>query len=270
MHEIFAVLAAVAAAMAIAGAAPRYGLTRDLGLDALPFFLLGAIVGAHFWWAVTHPSLLLADPLGAAIGGGSSIGAAIGATLALVLRWRPHGIGVGRSLDLLAPAIPAAAILARLGCFAAGDDWGVPTDGPFGFAFRHGASPSTAGALRELGYGVNPGVADAAVVAVHPTQLYEAVLTALLLAILWRAGGRPHRPGRIFALLLVLFALYRVPLEFLRVTGDALVLGLTTHQIAAAGLGVAGAVFLFGGRTAGQAGERVADRKVRERSTHRS
>ena len=82
-----------------------------------------------------------------------------------------------------------------LGCFLVGDDYGVPTDRPWGVRFPYGLPPTTAGALRSPPSTSTcpPDVPDDQLLAVHPTQLYE---TALALAI-WVVGIRLlRRPWR--------------------------------------------------------------------------
>jgi hypothetical protein len=81
--------------------------------------------------------------------------------------------------DAAAPALAGGYVVGRLGCFLVGDDYGRPTDLPWGLAFPHGAPPSTAGNLREMfGVALAPGIPDSAVLAAHPTQLYEAFFRA--------------------------------------------------------------------------------------------
>jgi phosphatidylglycerol:prolipoprotein diacylglycerol transferase len=66
----------------------------------------------------------------------------------------------------VASAAPFGQACGRIGCFLVGDDYGRPTDLPWGIAFPEGAPPT--------------------LVPVHPTQLYEAAWLLLLGAFLWR------------------------------------------------------------------------------------
>jgi phosphatidylglycerol:prolipoprotein diacylglycerol transferase len=50
----------------------------------------------------------------------------------------------------------------------------------------------------------------------QPTQLYEALAEAVIFAILYRRFARPHRPGAIIGLYLVLYPSVRFLVEFMR------------------------------------------------------
>ena len=115
----------------------------------------------------------------------------------------------------------AAAIgqaLGRIGCFLVGDDYGRPTDGPFGIAFPEGAPPT----LEH----------------VHPTQLYEAAWLFALTAFLWK---RRDESPRLWAEYFVLAAVGRFCVEFLRVN-PRVWLGLSEAQLIALGFFALGAV----------------------------
>jgi phosphatidylglycerol:prolipoprotein diacylglycerol transferase len=119
-----------------------------------------------------------------------------------------------------------------MGCFLVGDDYGLPTDSALGMVFpEQAAIPSTAGYLRTVGAEIPPGVPDAALLAVHPTQLYEIAAALIMFAILWRVSRWALRPGRLFALFLALYGIERFLIEFVRAKDDRFVLGLTTSQM---------------------------------------
>ena len=63
-------------------------------------------------------------------------------------------------------------LFGRIGCFLVGDDYGTPSNLPWAVAFPEGLPPTT--------------------VAVHPTQLYEAVGLAVLGWLLLRWRGFKH------------------------------------------------------------------------------
>jgi prolipoprotein diacylglyceryltransferase len=99
-----------------------------------------------------------------------------------------------------------------------------------------GAPPSTAEILRAMGETVPAHIADAAVVAVHPTQLYEMALASIMFVILWRLGAKPWlRTGQLFAAYMVLYGIERFGIEFVRAKSDRLFIagiGFSTSQIA--------------------------------------
>jgi phosphatidylglycerol:prolipoprotein diacylglycerol transferase len=53
-------------------------------------------------------------------------------------------------------------------------------------------------------------------VPLHPTQLYEAAGEAVIFVILYRRFHRPHRPGQVIGLYLVLYPALRFLVEFVR------------------------------------------------------
>jgi phosphatidylglycerol:prolipoprotein diacylglycerol transferase len=112
---------------------------------------------------------------------------------------------------------------------------------------RNGAPPSTAGYLRSIGEYVPPQYPDSAAVGVYPTQLYEVGLALLMFVILWRLGRRRLRVGQLFAVYLVLYAVERFLIEFVRAKSDIVSIagfGISTSQIFSVFLLVFG-VFLW-------------------------
>jgi len=157
-------------------------------------------------------------------------GGLIGGVLAYYLQLRARKLPMAVMFDATAPALMLAIAIGRIGCFLVGDDYGVYTDGPLGIAFPRGAPPSRAGGLRSLGEQVPAGIPDAAVVPVHPTQLYEVAIVLPLFALLWWLGERLAKPGRLFAVFMALYAVERFLIEFVRAKDDRFIFGLSTSQ----------------------------------------
>lgn len=104
--------------------------------------------------------------------------------------------------DVYAPAIALAQSVGRLGCFAAGCDYGRPTSSFLGVVFRNPLS-------HEFG-GVPLGVP------IYPTQVLESMATFVIFGILiWRYTRKTY-DGQIFITYLGLYAFARFFLEFLR------------------------------------------------------
>jgi phosphatidylglycerol:prolipoprotein diacylglycerol transferase len=138
------------------------------------------------------------------------------------LAWLP-------TLDALTPGVALGHAVGRIGCFAVGCCWGAVCDRPWAVTF----SDPDAHALVGVPLGV----------ALHPAQLYEALLTALVFAALWWRSRRPFAPGTLLALYLLLYSPARFFVEFFRMKDPASlwVWGLSwTQWIAAAlfGLGL--------------------------------
>lgn len=117
--------------------------------------------------------------------------------------------------DAAAPAVALGYVLARFGCLLAGDCYGLPTDLPWGLRFGPGSE--VFGAHVASGW-IEPGAATS--LAVHPTQVYHAMVGAAGLAALLAID--PRRRGARLAAALVGYGVARFFLEFLR--GDAVAL----------------------------------------------
>jgi phosphatidylglycerol:prolipoprotein diacylglycerol transferase len=75
-----------------------------------------------------------------------------------------------RTLDCLTPAAALGIAISSLGAFAAGSDYGSPTDKPWGVIYKHGLAAIWSGT--PLG------------IRLHPVQFYEALIVFLLLVLL--------------------------------------------------------------------------------------
>ena len=115
----------------------------------------------------------------------------------------------GELLALRHHLFPVAAYaLGRIGCFLVNDDYGRPTTLPWGMKFPQGMPPSTVANLRDqFGVALPADLDPTTVLAVHPTQLYEAGLMLAAFAVLWAWRDRAKGLGWLFGLYLV-FALF--------------------------------------------------------------
>jgi phosphatidylglycerol:prolipoprotein diacylglycerol transferase len=161
-----------------------------------------------------------------------------GLILALITAFvymRRKGMPVLATADAFAPALAAGHAIGRLGCFAAGCCWGSQCQRPWAVTFTNPVSHDLFGT--PLG------------VPLHPTQLYEAGAEALTFVILYRLFARPHRPGAMIGLYLVLYGCARFTIEFFRAPEGPNPLGgpLTQAQWISAALVLLG-VWLVAGR----------------------
>jgi len=140
-------------------------------------------------------------------------------------------------------ALPLGYGVGRIGCLLVGDDWGRPTDLPWGIAFPLGTPPTTVASIQQaFGITVDPALVlkYGNVIPVHPTQLYEIGLSALIFFLLWRLKGHLHRHGWLFMLWLVMAGLERFVVEFFRAKDDRFLGPLTVAQVISIGLVVVG------------------------------
>ena len=211
----------------------RRGLNKTFAWDVLAWTALGGIAGAKIYYLALHWQDVLASPMHELTNRAGLVwyGGLIGGVLAFLWYARRRGMPLLRTADAAAPALAASYALGRIGCFLVGENYGFPTDSWVGVAFPQGNPPTTAANLRAVGADIPAAVPDAAVLAVHPTQLYEFGLSGLIFVILWRLSGRVLAPGRLFALYLALASLERFAMEFVRAKDDRFVFGLTTSQV---------------------------------------
>ena len=221
----------------------RKGMDEELAGDVLMGAIIGGIVGAKVYYVILNWPQTVQDPFGmlfsraGLVWYGGFIGGAIGVALAIHRRKAPVPV----LADVCAPALAFAYAVGRMGCFLVGDDYGRPTDSWVGIAFPKGSPPSTAGNLRRMfGVSIPESVPDTAVLAVHPTQLYEIGMSLLIFAILWRLRREPWKAGRLFSLWLALAGLERLIVEFFRAKDDRFFGFLTLAQLISIGLIVLG------------------------------
>ena len=220
-------------------------LTRELRRSGLPedaangaaIGILAGLAGAKLLWSIEHraeePFLALLTSRGGLSWFGGLFGG-VGTALAY-FHWKRWPL-----LPIVAAATPALAVghlLGRIGCFLVGDDYGYPTNLPWGIAFPEGLPPTT--------------------VPVHPTQLYEAAFLGVLAFFLlrWRRAGVGDRV--VLGRYLLCAGAARFVIEFFRIN-PRVVAGLTVAQCAAVAVTLTGVVLLMM-----RSADRVPERRSR-------
>lgn len=163
-------------------------------------------LGARIWHIATNPSIYREtpsaawslDPTGFAMFGGVAAAALAGLVAALATR-----SDLWRLADAAAPALGVGVAIMRLGCFANGCCFGVPTDGPLGVTFPAGSYAH----LWEMAHGYVD--LFAAPLPVHPTQLYEGAGALACATIAGVLIARRAPAGAAFLAFVGLFALVR-------------------------------------------------------------
>jgi len=262
------VVAFLAAIWFAARRAKRTGFNPDhiytLGLVSLISGIIGARVFfvVHYWTDFRDHLWSVFDVRG---GGLEFYGGFITAVVAIMVYvWKKH-LGVRRVLDLLAPSVALGLGFARIGCFLNGCCFGGPVDVawavrfPFAspayvYQWEHGLVEPPKDLTRIGPDGkriplnrdqIQPRHEDLAAkhyaLPVHPTQLYSMLSAWILAVILVLYSNRPKlRPGQIFAMLLMLYALTRFGLEWIRVDNPVELTGLTISQNIAVGTFILG------------------------------
>lgn len=179
---------------------------EDLVFNLTFYTLLAGLVGAKL--LLIGVDLYRGQPidlLGVLRSAGVVIGGLIGGAAAFVAYGRRHDLPVLSLADAIAAPVALSQAIGRLGCLFAGCCYGKLTDAWWGIRFPN---PEAVGWLPPVG-GVYP--------ARIPTQLIHAGFDlglALVLTLMWRR--RPAVPGTIFWCYMLLYAIGRAAIEFLR------------------------------------------------------
>lgn len=210
--------------------------------------VIGGLLGGKLYYAV-----LMRD-FGAILSRAGFVfwGGLIGGILACYLVVRYKHLSFTRMSDVAGPAIAAAYSIGRTGCWAVGDDYGRPWNGPLAVSFPHGAPPSTVANMTELFHiPAPPGSSPNQVLSVHPTQLYEVALGFVMFIILWRLRNHKHAEGWLFGLYCLLAGIERFIIEFFRAKDDRFFAGLTAAQLIALAFAAGGATWMYMRRNPG-------------------
>ena len=219
----------------------RNGLEVDAVGDIVAAAAIGGILGGKIYYAILYRDIGLLFSRAGLVWYGGLLGGFLAASAVVLYK----KINYMRAADAVAPGLAIGYALGRIGCFLVGDDYGKPTDSIVGIAFPEGAPPTTARSLRQFGVDVDPRLPGDALLSVHPTQLYTAFAFFAIFLILLRVGRRPHRPGLVWALFLVLLGVERFLVEFVRAKDDRFFGDLTLAQLISIGVVIAGLLVLF-------------------------
>lgn len=219
----------------------REGLDPAYAWDILFMAVLGGLLGAKLYYVLLHLDWTLRDPAGMIFSRGGMVwyGGFLGGTALVIWQIRKLGLPLAKMADLTAPALALAYAVGRGGCLLVGDDYGRPTDSWVGMTFPRGTPPTRVDAMEQtFGIQVDPALVQeyGQVVPVHPTQIYEIVLSMLIFVGLWRMRRHPHRAGWLFMLWMALAGLERFLVEIVRVKDDRFFGPLSLAQLISLGL----------------------------------
>lgn len=204
----------------------------SIALVAVPAGLIGArlyhvitdwnsLYSTGRWW----PDAFMIWNGGLGIPGGI-----IGGTVAAVLMARRLGLDWRRIGDAVAPGLPVAQAIGRLGNWFNQEVFGRPTNLPWGLRID--------AVNRPFGYGK--------FTTFHPTFLYEGLWNLGLAAFIIVASRRVVlRPGRWFAVYVTGYGLGRLWVEGLRIDRATVVLGLRVNIWISLAATIGGLIWLF-------------------------
>ena len=223
----------------------RRGKSLDFLLDAMPWMLLGSVIGARIWHILTPPQSMvehgittryylthLNEALAIWKGGIGIFGAVLGGTITLAIYARVKGVSPAEWLDIIAPGLALAQAIGRWGNFINQEVYGLPSDLPWAITIN--------AQYRLPGYEY--------VDTYHPLFLYEALWSVLNMAFLVWVSRRFQdriRTGNLFLIYLIFYGIGRVGLEYLRLDISSFQ-GININQaFMAAVVLAAGVLFIF-------------------------
>lgn len=205
--------------------------------------VVGGLLGAKLYYAILMGDVSSLMSRAGFVFWGGLIGGIIAVT-AVVMKKK---LSIARVSDPSALALAAAYPVGRTGCWAVGDDYGRPFDGPWATVFPEGAPPSTVANMSSM-FGVKfpEGTPPNELVAVHPTQLYEVLLGTTMFLIVLRLRNHKHGEGWLFGVYCLLAGLERFIVEFFRAKDDRFFAGgVTTAQLIAIGFALFGIIWMY-------------------------
>jgi phosphatidylglycerol:prolipoprotein diacylglycerol transferase len=213
--------------------AKRSGLDPESVINLAIYCALAGLAGAKLMMFALNYDYYSANP-GSLFTFDTLLSAGVfhgGFLAALVFAWfyiQRHKLPWLRTLDVLAPGVALGHAIGRLGCFAAGCCWGNRCDRPWAVTFTNPDAHEITGVPLN--------------VPLHPTQIYESLLTFAVAYALYRGFSTKRTPGWTFGLYLALYGPVRVVTEFFREHDQPPAFGgpLTWTQWIAAGLTLAG------------------------------
>ena len=209
--------------------ARRVNVSGDIIADVTLWLMVGSIVGARFVYVTTYWKQEFADQPFREVfmiqhGGLVYYGGLIGASVAgiIYLAWKK--LPVWKIADILAPSIALGSVFGRIGCLLNGCCYGRACDLPWAIHFP--VDHETHGA------------------AVHPTEIYDALLNLVLYVFLTWLFRRKKFDGQIIATYLIIYAVFRSIAESFRgdYPTDHVHAGLTSAQLVSVPIFVTGII----------------------------
>jgi len=185
--------------------AGKCGLDASKLMDAVFFTVLVSLVGAKLILLVSNLSYYVTYPRElfslARSGGVFQGGLTFGVIFALWF-FRRKKIPTWKAADVIAPALALGHAFGRIGCFSAGCCYGGACGLPWAATFTNDYAHGLTGIPLH--------------VALHPVQIYEAILNALNFLFLFLVLKKKRFDGQVFALYIVAYSVIRFITEFFR------------------------------------------------------
>ena len=179
----------------------RDGLSPESVMDVGPWLIIGTIVGARIWYVVTYWNESFAGQPWTEIfmvqhGGLVFYGGLVGASLAVFIFLRRKKLPVWKFGDAFAPSLALGYVFGRIGCLMNGCCYGRECTLPWAITF--------------------PADHPKGGIPLHPTQIYESLLSLALYGGLAWLHRHKRFDGQVFATYLCCYAVTRSIVELFR------------------------------------------------------
>jgi phosphatidylglycerol:prolipoprotein diacylglycerol transferase len=236
-HGLFIAIGFMIGAWLLGKIGPKRGIPAE-EVNAIAFWaLIGAIIGARFFYVLAHLSEF--DNVGQMLaiwnGGISLLGGIAGGTLINVPRVRRHGYRFFQVADIIAPCLALGIAIGRLGDLIIGDHLGKPTSWFLAWQYRGGTLAPPFRCVNEACQVAlqgghletiqrsgaklldGQGATIATGIGVHQTALYDMIIAWGLFAFLWILMKRPRREGVLTLTFGLTYGLARILEDSLRI-----------------------------------------------------
>jgi len=219
---------------------------------------IGGIIGSRIYFLLENFEQFLNDPIGMIFSGGGLVflGGLLGGLLAVTYIIKKNNLKWIAFADIVAPLLILGYAIGRVGCLLVGDDYGLPTDLPWGMEFPNGIPPSTYQIFQSRYPWVDLSGFSPGVLKVHPTQIYETLIGSGIFYYLYQKRQSVKVVGSLFFTYLTLAGTERFMIEFLRIN-QKYFLGFSGAQLISLTMISIGLWFLYHpvGKTKGYATE---------------
>lgn len=216
----------------------RKGYDENTGVIITFLALIGGIVGAKLFYILEDWNFGTGQPLMTyfskdilfSSSGLTFFGGLVLSIILILIYCKAKKLSVLSVFDMMAPAAMLGYGIARIGCHLAGDgDYGIAIAPDsfwyfIGMSYEKGTVPTAPGIL------------------VHPTPIYEAVVSFFIFLYLWKKRTKFNIPGTLFFLYLILAGVERLLVEMIR-TNPKVIFNLSQAQLIALAMILIGIIF---------------------------
>ena len=189
-----------------------------LASDLVFWAALGGVFGSKVYHLLENIDQLIIDPIGMifSCSGLVFLGGLIGGTISVSIILHKNNLPWLVFADIVAPLLILGYGIGRIGCFLVGDDYGIPTNLPWGLSFPNGLPPSTSHVFELYFPWIDISNFEPGLLKVHPTQIYEFIICLIIFFYLYNKRLNIKVKGTLFFTYLILAGFERFFIEFIR------------------------------------------------------